>query len=130
MKKNSNLHAAKTAKNDEFYTQLTDIEKELGYYKHHFKDKIVFLNCDDPQESNFWKYFSLNFKHLGLKKLISTHFDKDKPSYKLEIAADVNGDGEITHLDTVKTPLTQNGDFRSPESITLQIGRASCRERV
>jgi len=72
MTKNKNLHRAKSAKNDEFYTQLSDIEKELQHYKDHFKDKIVFLNCDDPEESNFWRYFELNFEFLGLKKLIST----------------------------------------------------------
>ena len=71
--KNANLHNAKNAKNDEFYTQLSDIEKELVYYKDHFKDKVVFCNCDDPEYSNFWKYFSLNFDHLHLKKLIATH---------------------------------------------------------
>ena len=66
-KKNGNLHAAKTAKNDEFYTQLTDVEKELKYYKHHFKDKVVLCNCDDPEWSEFWNYFALNFEELGLK---------------------------------------------------------------
>src|SRR5699024_1036621 len=70
--KNSNLRAAKRAKNDEFYTQLTDIEKELRYYRKHFKGKTVFCNCDDPFESNFFKYFALNFNRLGLKKLIAT----------------------------------------------------------
>ena len=69
---NSNLGAAKDAKNDEFYTQLTDIEKELRHYRKHFKDKTVLCNCDDPFESNFFKYFVLNFNRLGLKKLIAT----------------------------------------------------------
>jgi len=64
---NGNLHKANKAKNDEFYTQLADIKRELGHYKEHFKGKIVFCNCDDPEESNFWKYFSLNFEFLGLK---------------------------------------------------------------
>ena len=63
------LTKAKKIKNDEFYTQLTDIEKEMKYYKKHFKNKSVFCNCDDPEWSNFWKYFSLNFDHLQLKKL-------------------------------------------------------------
>src|SRR5699024_10844134 len=67
-----NLRAAKRAKNDEFYTQLTDIEKELRYYRKHFEGKTVFCNCDDPFESNFFKYFALNFNRLGLKKLIAT----------------------------------------------------------
>lgn len=79
------LDKAKKNKNDEFYTQLTDIEKEVVHYKNHFKDKIIFCNCDDPEWSNFWKYFSLNFEFLGLKKLIATHFDYNKPTYKLEI---------------------------------------------
>ena len=92
---NKNLHSAKRDKNDEFYTQLPDIEKELGNYKNHFKNKIVFCNCDDPEESNFWNYFALNFEFLELKKLVSTHFEKDKPSYKLEIVKDVNKDGKI-----------------------------------
>ena len=74
MKKNKNLRKANAVKNDEFYTRLTDIEKELGHYKEHFKNKIIFCNCDDPKESNFFKYFALNFKHLGLKKLITTHY--------------------------------------------------------
>ncbi len=116
---NSNLHKAKNVKNDEFYTQLPDIENELKHYSHHFKDKVVFLNCDDPEESNFWRFFSLNFEKLGLKKLIATHFETDKPSYKLEIVRDINNDGKINQLDTIKTPLTQNGDFRSPECIEI-----------
>ena len=65
---NSALSAAVKAKKDEFYTQLTDIEKEMRYYRKHFKDKIVLCNCDDPFESNFFKYFVLNFNRLGLKK--------------------------------------------------------------
>ena len=72
MGKNTNLHKAKNAKKDEFYTQLSDIENELRHYKAHFKNKVVFCNCDDPYESNFFKYFAMNFNHLGLKKLIAT----------------------------------------------------------
>ena len=72
MPKHSNLTKAKSAKNDEFYTQLTDVSNELMHYKQHFKDKIVLCNCDDPTWSAFWKYFHLNFSVLGLKKLIST----------------------------------------------------------
>jgi len=104
-----NLTEAKTSKKDEFYTQLSDIEKELKHYNEHFKGKVIFLNCDDPEESNFWKYFALNFKFLGLKKLIATHFGNGKPSYKLE----------KTNGDTIKTHLKQNGDFRSPECIEI-----------
>ena len=69
---NSNLNSAKTARKDEFYTQLSDIEKELRYYRRHFAGKTVLCNCDDPFESNFFKYFVLNFNRLGLKKLIAT----------------------------------------------------------
>jgi len=71
-KKERNLNAAAKAKKDEFYTQLSDIEKEMRYYRTHFRDKVVFCNCDDPFESNFFKYFVLNFNRLGLKKLIAT----------------------------------------------------------
>jgi hypothetical protein len=116
---NTNLRKANKAKNDEFYTQLSDIEKELGNYKDHLKNKVVFCNCDDPEESNFWNYFAQNFEHLGIKKLVSTHYESEKPSYKLEIIADINDDGKINKLDTVKTPLQQNGDFRSPECIEI-----------
>lgn len=118
-KSNKNLKTANRQKNDEFYTQLSDIEKELGNYKEHLKNKIVFCNCDDPEESHFWNYFCLNFEYLGLKKLISTHYEKEKPSYKLEIVKDINCDGKINCLDTIKTPLKQNGDFRSPECIEI-----------
>lgn len=114
-----NLTKAKTSKKDEFYTQLTDIEKELGHYKEHFKGKTIFCNCDDPEYSNFWKYFSLNFEHLGLKRLIATHFGNGRPAYKLEIVRDINEDGKINKLDTIKTKLKQNGDFRSPECIEI-----------
>lgn len=113
MSGNKNLHAANKAKNDEFYTRLTDIEKELKNYKEHFKDKIIFCNCDDPEYSNFWKYFSLNFDHLQLKKLIATHYETEKASYKLEMYRDEAG------VHTAIKTLKQNGDFRSPESIKL-----------
>jgi len=116
---NKFLQKANAAKKDEFYTQLSDIEKELGNYKSYLQDKIVFCNCDDPEESNFWNYFALNFEFLGLKKLVSTHFEYEKPSYKLEIVKDINGDGKINKLDTIKTPLKENGDFRSPECIEI-----------
>lgn len=111
---NSNLHAAKVAKNDEFYTQLTDIEKEVKHYKSQFKDKVVLCNCDDPEESNFWVFFSKQFDNYGLKGLISTHYDDSKPSYMLEMKR--LEDGTVV---TEKTPLMQNGDFRSPECVAL-----------
>ncbi len=74
MAKNTGLSEAKRNKNDEFYTQLEDINNELMHYKDHFKGKTVLCNCDDPYESNFFKYFALNFYHLGLKKLITTSY--------------------------------------------------------
>ena len=115
MAANANLHKAKNAKNDEFYTQLTDVSKELMHYKHHFKDKTVFCNCDDPTWSAFWKYFHLNFEALGLKKLISTHYDKTEPTYKMEYTGGDDNDIEVG----VKTPLDGNGDFRNAECIEL-----------
>ena len=145
---NKNLNAAKTAKKDEFYTQLPDIERELGHYWPHFRDKTVLCNCDDPYESNFFKYFALNFNRLGLKRLICTcyngspvqgnelllHFDglDDEPkkvAYKVEITEvrDENGDGAVDLADVRyllqndKNVLStlQTGDFRSQECIEL-----------
>ncbi len=116
---NSNLRKAAKVKNDEFYTQLTDIEKELRHYKEHFKNKVIFCNCDDPKESNFFKYFALNFKFLGLKKLISTHYNKGEKSYKLEVTNDINNDGVINLDDAVKIDLKSDGDFRSDECIEI-----------
>lgn len=146
---NKNLHSARTAKTDEFYTQLVDIEKELKHYKAQFRGKVVYCNCDDPFESNFFKYFASNFNALGLKKLITTSYVKSpivggqlplfeveglKPSgkepFKIEIkkVPDTDKDGAI-NLDDVKyllkhdkntaTPLKGNGDFRSEECIKL-----------
>ena len=112
---NENLHKAKEAKNDEFYTQLNDVSEELRHYKEHFKDKIIFCNCDDPTWSAFWRYFHLNFGHLGLKKLISTHYDREKPTYKMEYTGGNDNDIEAG----VKTPLEGNGDFRNQECIDL-----------
>ena len=146
---NKNLNAAKAAKKDEFYTQLPDIEGELRHYRHHFKDKVVFCNCDDPYESNFFKYFAMNFNSLGLKKLVATCYDgspvqgdelmidfgdfKDAPkkiAYKVEITEvkDLNGDGRTDLADVqyliqndrnVLSLLKGNGDFRSPECVEL-----------
>ena len=112
---NENLHKAKEAKNDEFYTQLSDVAEELRHYKEHFKGKVVLCNCDDPISSAFWKYFHLNFEHLGLKKLIATHYDKEKPTYKMEYEGGDDNDIEAG----VKTPLEGNGDFRNQECIDL-----------
>ena len=120
---NKALSAANKAKKDEFYTQLSDIENELRHYKRHFKGKTIFCNCDDPYESNFFKYFAINFNHLGLKKLICTcyagspvvytQFDllgntetvvtepSDKKPYKIEITEvkDLNNDGAVDLTD-------------------------------
>ena len=112
---NENLHKAKEAKNDEFYTQLNDVSEELRHYKEHFKDKVIFCNCDDPTWSAFWRYFHLNFEHLGLKKLISTHYDKEKPTYKMEYTG---GDDNNVEAGVI-TPLEGNGDFRNQECIDL-----------
>lgn len=146
---NKNLNAAKAAKKDEFYTQLSDIERELQHYWSHFRDKTVLCNCDDPYESNFFKYFALRFNQLGLKKLICTCYDgspvqgnelmldfgdfSDEPkkiAYKVEITEvrDLNGDGAIDLSDVrillqndrnVISTLRQHGDFRSQECIDL-----------
>lgn len=92
MAKNADLGAAKTAKKDEFYTQLTDIEKEMRYYRKHFQDKTVLCNCDDPFESNFFKYFALNFNRLGLKKLIATcYYSSPIAGQQLQYGCDANG---------------------------------------
>ena len=110
------LSAAKSAKKDEFYTQMTDIERELQHYWKHFRGKVVLCNCDDPYESNFFKYFALRFNQLGLKKLICTCYKKD-----------LNGDGAVDLSDVQY--LLQNdknvictlktGDFRDNECIEL-----------
>ena len=110
---NTNMHKAKREKNDEFYTQMVDIEKELQHYQNKFIDKIVYCNCDNPTQSNFWRYFLINFEKLGLKKLISTHFNAEGTSYKLEAAL------EEGFLISEKTNLVGNGDFRSPECVEL-----------
>ena len=109
------LHKAKIQKNDEFYTQLSDVSKELMHYKKHFENKVILCNCDDPTYSAFWKYFHLNFKQLGLKKLISTHYDKAEPTYKMIYEGGDDNDIEVG----VKTPLESNGDFRNQECIEL-----------
>ena len=112
---NANLNKARVTKNDEFYTRLEDVSNELMHYKKYFKDKIVFCNCDDPKWSAFWKYFHLNFSALGLKKLISTHYDENEPTYKKEYMG-----GDDNDIDAgIKTPLEGNGDFRNQECLDL-----------
>jgi len=146
---NKVLQKAKTTKADEFYTQLSDIEKEVRHYKQHFVGKTILCNCDDPYESNFFKYFAMNFNALGLKKLIATCYngspvsgnellldfgdtidDPKKVAYKVEITEvkDTNGDGAINLADikylmrndkNIISMLKGNGDFRSSECIEL-----------
>ena len=112
---NTNFCRAKLAKNDEFYTQLADIEKELQHYRKHFKDKAVLCNCDNPAWSAFWKYFHLNFSALHLRKLISTYYDKTEPVYKTEYMG-----GNDSNIEAgIRTPLNGNGDFRNQECIEL-----------
>lgn len=122
---NKNLNKAKKAKNDEFYTQSSDIENEMRHYREHFKGNVVYMNCDDPQESNFWKYFAQNFDFLEIKKLISTHYDEKEPTYKMTLDRDDQGvmnnygrDEDGVPMGRIE-PLKQNGDFRSEESIEL-----------
>lgn len=123
------LHKAKSAKNDEFYTVLSDIERELRHYKKHFKNKVVFCNCDDPRVSNFFHYFSYNFEKLKLKKLITTCYknqDMDLFSrHKAEKAIYLEYEGD-TNKNNVPDPeeigikhLKGDGDFRSEECIEL-----------
>ena len=114
---NANLTNAKKAKNDEFYTQLSDIEKEMRHYKSFFKDKIVYCNCDDARESNFFKYFSLNFEHLGLKKLITTGYKADGRGGVLIYEGDKNCNRTVEDSEIVTKELEGNGDFRSEECI-------------
>ena len=118
-RKNTNLHSAKTAKNDEFYTQLSDIEKEMAHYKDFFKGKIVYCNCDDARESNFFKFFSNNFESLGLKKLITTGYKAEGKGVKLVYDGDKNGNFMVDDAEVVMTELEGNGDFRSEECIEL-----------
>ena len=126
---NKNLHSAKSNKKDEFYTQLADIENELKHYRHHFKGKTVFCNCDDPRVSNFFHYFSHRFESLGLKKLITTCYknqDMDlfsthesEKAVMLVYEGDKNGDRVPNAEEIGITELQGDGDFRSAESVAL-----------
>ena len=116
---NSNLSAAVKAKKDEFYTQLTDIEKEMRYYKKHFNGKTVFCNCDDPFESNFFKYFVLNFNRLGLKKLIATcYFSSPIVGQQLQYHYDKNG--QMSFSFGYETEVT-DGAKRPYKAIVTQV---------
>ena len=126
---NQTLHIAKFAKKDEFYTQLSDIESELKHYEKHFKNKVVFCNCDDPRNSNFFNYFSYNFEKLGLKKLITTCYknqetdlfiqEEAEKAVFLEYTGDKNGNKIPDAEEIGIVPLNGDGDFRSKESIDL-----------
>lgn len=120
---NTNLHNAKRVKNDEFYTRFEDIEAEVMKYRKQFRDKVVYLPCDDPAEkkSEFWSFFVANFESFGLKKLIATHYEENGQAYKIWIDRDndLNHDGWIDDGDAIQEDLTGNGDFRSPECIEI-----------
>lgn len=118
---NTNLAAAKRAKNDEFYTRFEDIEAEVMKYRKQFLNKIVYLPCDDPAEkkSEFWSFFVMNFERFGLKKLIATHYDENGRAYKIWIDRDTSNDGYIDDSDALQEDLEGNGDFRSPECVDI-----------
>lgn len=126
---NASLSRAKTNKEDEFYTRLEDVEKELKHYRRHFKNKVVYLNCDDPRVSAFFHFFSYNFEKFGLKKLIATCYrnktrdlfsenDSEKAIY-LEYEGDKDGDRIPGDHEIEVKFLEGDGDFRSLESIEL-----------
>ena len=122
MAKNNNLHTAKATKNDEFYTQLEDIENELKYYKDYFKGKVVYCNCDgflNKEKSNFFMYFSLNYEFLGLKGLICTKYNPNGKGRKYEYYGDLNGNNYPDEEEIFTSDLEGDGDFRSEECIEL-----------
>lgn len=122
MAKNQSLNAASKAKEDEFYTQRSDIERELSHYESFFEGKTVYLNCDDPVTSEFWQFFRRNFNAYKLKRLIATHYEPDSKNYAyfLDLSEDTNGDGVVDWNDEpVITQLPCNGDFRSAACIEL-----------
>jgi len=126
---NLNLHSAKRSKKDEFYTQLSDIENELRHYKHHFKDQVVYCNCDDPRVSNFFEFFSKQFEFYEPKKLITTCYknqqtdlfsphDSERAVY-LEYEGDQDGNRRPDPHEITVRHLQGDGDFRSQECIEL-----------
>jgi hypothetical protein len=127
--KNNNLAKAREAKQDEFYTQLSDIEKELRHYKKHFLGKVVYCNCDDPRVSGFFHYFSYNFEKLGLKKLITTCYKNNERDFfssntsdqaiMLEYTGDTNKNNQPDPQEIGIVRLKGDGDFRSDESVEL-----------
>ena len=116
---NANLSNAKKAKNDEFYTQLSDIENELKHYKNHFAGKVVYCNCDDARESNFFRFFQKKFNDYGLKKLITTSYNENGHGSVLVYEGDTNGNGKLDDNEIKVSDLKGNGDFRSEECIEL-----------
>ena len=116
---NVSLSNAKRAKNDEFYTQLSDIENELKYYKSHFAGKVVYCNCDDARESNFFRFFQKKFNDYGLKKLITTSYNENGHGSVLVYEGDTNGNGKLDDNEVKVSELKGNGDFRSKECIEL-----------
>jgi hypothetical protein len=126
---NKDLQTAGAAKKDEFYTELTDIEKEVRFYKPLFQNKVVLCNCDDPRVSNFFKYFALNFEELGLKRVIATCYKNNTPDLfslnECEKAVymiydgDKNGNHIIDKEEVDVKELKGDGDFRSKECIEL-----------
>lgn len=122
MTNNNNLHTAKATKNNEFYTQLEDIENELYYYKEHFRGKVVYCNCDgflNEEKSNFFVYFSLNYEFLGLKGLICTKYNPNGNGKKYEYYGDLNGNNYPDEEEIFTSDLEGDGDFRSEECIEL-----------
>lgn len=118
---NTNLCEARKNKNDEFYTRYDDIEAEVMKYREQFKDKVVYLPCDDPAEkkSEFWTFFVDNFDAFGLKKLIATHYEENGKAYKIWIDGDTSNDGFVNDGDAQQEDLQGNGDFRSPECVAI-----------
>jgi len=126
---NKNLRKASKTKSDEFYTQLPDIEREMKHYKSHFKNKVIYCNCDDPRISNFFNYFAMNFEQLQLKKLITTCYknqnwdlfsqNTSEKAVFLEYEGDKNNNKIPDPEEIGIHPLKGDGDFRSEESIEL-----------
>ena len=116
---NKDLHKAKDAKKDEFYTQSSDIERELKHYEGHFKDKVVYCNCDDPYESNFFKYFALKFNYLGLKKLIATCYT-GSPIANIQVSLfdDESEENKTTRLPH-KIEITETPDMNDDGAVDL-----------
>ena len=116
---NTNLSTARREKNDEFYTQLSTIENEMKHYKQYFAGKVVYCNCDDARESNFFRFFQKKFNDYGLKKLITTSYNENGHGSVLVYEGDTNGNGKLDDNEVKVSELKGNGDFRSEECIEL-----------